>query len=70
MIANCERIGHIQWMAYISIDVCIQGRKAVMKTESGRALILEGSKNYIQALEIFYWIRNVPGGQHGRRKEG
>lgn len=57
-------------MAYISIDVCIQGGKAVMKTESGRALILEGSKNYIQALEIFYWVRNVLGGQDGRRKEG
>ena len=25
--------------------------------ESGRALILAGSKNYIQALEIFYWVR-------------
>ena len=57
-------------MAYISIDMCIQGGKAVMKTESGRALILEGSKNYIQALEIFYWVRNVLGGQDGRRKEG
>ena len=57
-------------MAYISIDVCIQGGKAVMKTESGRALILEGSKIYIQALEIFYWVRNVLGGQDGRRKEG
>lgn len=28
-----------------------------MKTESGRALILAGNKNYIQALEIFYWVR-------------
>lgn len=27
------------------------------KAESGRALILERSKNYIQALEIFYWVR-------------
>lgn len=37
--------------------MCIQGGEAVRKAESGRALILERSKNYIQALEIFYWVR-------------
>lgn len=37
--------------------MCIQGGKTIMKTESGRALILAGSKNYIQALDIFYWVR-------------